>query len=221
MQIVLDTETTGLRAGEDELLQVSILEAASGRTLLDAYVRPTRATSWEQAQAVNGISPEMVANAPRIEELLPTLNQILQQTETVIGYNTNFDLSFLRAAGVELPETLGIVDVMADFAPIYGEWSEKYGAYRWQKLSTCAAYYKYDWGSDAAHNSLADCRATLHCWRRMQADGRKQDAGQRPNGQQQTASQQTISQQAAPKQADQQPQKPHRQNPHRHRGMER
>ena len=56
---------------------------------------------------------------------------------------------------------------MMDFAPIYGEWSEYHGDYKWQSLSTCAAYYGYDWGEDKAHDSLADCKATLFCYNRI------------------------------------------------------
>ena len=39
-----------------------------------------------------------------------------------------------------------------------------YESYKWQKLTTCANYYNYNWGDDTAHDSLADCRATLYCY---------------------------------------------------------
>lgn len=38
---------------------------------------------------------------------------------------------------------------------------------RWPKLWSAAAACDYDWADEAAHNSLGDCRATLHvlkCW---------------------------------------------------------
>lgn len=56
---------------------------------------------------------------------------------------------------------------MQDFAPIYGEWSEYYESYKWQKLVKCAAYFGYIWGADKAHDSLADCRATLFCYKKI------------------------------------------------------
>ena len=46
--IVLDTETTGLNAAEDELLQVSIIDN-EGAVLFDSYIRPTQHTEWAEA----------------------------------------------------------------------------------------------------------------------------------------------------------------------------
>ena len=52
---------------------------------------------------------------------------------------------------------------MEQFAEIYGEWSEWHQNYKWQKLTKAAEYFGYDWGRQKgkAHNSLADCFATL------------------------------------------------------------
>lgn len=114
------------------------------------------------------ITPEMVADKPCIYERLPEIIAILQGADRVIGYNTQFDLRMLKAVGAILPKHTPVVDVMADFAPIYGEYKENYGSYKWQKLTVCADYYGYDWGEDSAHDSLADCRATLYCYQKMQ-----------------------------------------------------
>lgn len=103
-----------------------------------------------------------------MNERLPEIIAILQGAERVIGYNTQFDLSMLAAVGASLPKDTPVVNVMLDFAPIYGEYNEEHGSYRWQKLTVCADYYNYDWGSDTAHDSLADCRATLFCYQKMQ-----------------------------------------------------
>lgn len=40
-KIVIDTETTGLNAKTDELLQVSIIDT-DGNVLFDSYFKPTR-----------------------------------------------------------------------------------------------------------------------------------------------------------------------------------
>ena len=165
--IVIDTETTGLDPDKDELLQVSIIDV-DGNKLFDSYFKPC-VRSWDSAQTVNGISPEMVQDAPRISEKVVELNCILHGAERIIGYNTNFDLDFLEASGLSIPDDTIIIDVMADFAPIYGEYSEKHGGYKWQKLITAASYFDYDWNSrpHGAHNSLADCYATLYVYKKM------------------------------------------------------
>lgn len=164
--ITLDTETTGLYPSEEaEILQLSIINQ-DGDVLINEYFKPIFAQTWERAMSVNHITPEMVADKPCIYERLPEILAILQGADRVIGYNTQFDLSMLEAVGAMLPTDTPVVDVMEDFAPIYGLY--KNGCYRWQKLTTCAAYYGYDWGDDTAHDSLADCRATLFCYQKMQ-----------------------------------------------------
>lgn len=164
--IVLDTETTGLRSSVDELLQVSIIDS-EGNTLFDEYINPLVATHWDDATAINGITPKMVSDKHNIIEHKQELIDILNSTDVIVGYNTQFDLSFLSSVGIE-NKNAKVVDVMLDFAPIYGEWSENYGCYKWQKLITCANYYNYDWGQDIAHNSLSDCKATLFCYQQLQ-----------------------------------------------------
>ena len=164
--IIIDTETTGLQAGLDEILQLSIIDTEDN-TLYDGYFKPENHTSWEEAGRVNGITPEMVANCPSFKSELSKINDIFQDCEEIIGYNTPFDIGFLEASGVTIPETVTFIDVMREFAPIYGEWSEKHQCYKWQKLTVCANYYGFDWKSMAAHNSLADCCATLFCYKQI------------------------------------------------------
>lgn len=164
-EIVIDTETTGLNADTDELLQVSIIDS-QGNTLFNSYIKPLFTENWDGAMAVNHITPEMVANAPNIIEVKQEINKIINSANLIVGYNTDFDLSFLSAVGIENSKAT-VIDVMQDFADIYGEWSDKYGCNKWQKLTKCAEYYGYDWENDTAHDSLADCRATLYCYKKM------------------------------------------------------
>ena len=164
--IILDTETTGLTAGEDEILQLSIIDE-NGNTVYNSYFRPTFHKSWSGAEMINGISPEMVSDCSTFESELRNIIPIFLSAKKIIGYNTSFDLGILKTYGVYPNPQAEIVDVMRDFAPIYGEWSEHYEDYKWQKLITCADYYGYDWGEDRAHDSLADCRATLYCYKKI------------------------------------------------------
>ena len=164
--IVVDTETTGLDCSVDELLQVSIISDTK-EVLYNSYLKPLRTEEWKEAERVNGISPDMVKDSPTVLTECVEINNIVSQADVIIGYNTQFDLDFLSSVGIE-NEKAEVVDVMLDFAEVYGEWSENYGCYKWQKLTTCAEYYNYDWGEDNAHNSLSDCRATLFCYQQLQ-----------------------------------------------------
>lgn len=157
--IVFDTETTGLNSTYDELLQVSMIDG-NGAALFNSYIRPQRHDSWNEAEAVNHISPEMVRNAPMISEVREEISSLFSNAELLVSYNGGFDTDFLIVGGVLVPEIIPHIDVMREFAPIYGDWNDYFGSYTWKKLIVAAAYYRYDWSS-APHDSLSDCRATL------------------------------------------------------------
>lgn len=163
--IVFDLETTGMYAPDDEVLQISIIDG-DGNTLINQYVHPGWTKSWSKAQNIHGISPETVADAPYAYELIPCVKGIFQSAHTLISYNGDFDLEFLNYWGIDASGKKHI-DVMDEFAPIYAEWDEKHGGYRWQKLVTCARYYGYEF---KAHNSLEDVKATLFCYKKIVAD---------------------------------------------------
>lgn len=55
---------------------------------------------------------------------------------------------------------------MLEFAPIYGEWSDYFGDYKWQKLTTCTEYFEYIY---PPHDALADVRATLFAYKEIEA----------------------------------------------------
>lgn len=164
--ICFDVETTGLSPYADEILQLSIIDG-DGEVLFNEYIKPQRLKSWEAAQKIHGISPEMVGKKKCIDEYVIQLNHIFSSVELIIGYNINtFDLHFLSEAGIFVPAEILTYDVMLEFAPIYGEWDYYRKDYRWQKLEVCARYYNYT-GNVAYHDSLEDVRATLHCFHSM------------------------------------------------------
>ena len=175
--IVIDTETTGLNAARDEILQLSIIDL-DGNVLFDSYFKPQRAREWRDAERIHGISPEMVDNAPSIEAKLPVINEIVYCADTIIGYNTYFDIDFFLWSGGIIADDAEIVDVMRDFAPIYGEWSCFWNRYKWQKLSTCAEYYGYKF---KAHDSLEDAKATLYCYQQMQQEKQSEQEPENKN----------------------------------------
>lgn len=158
--ICLDTETTGV-GYDDEILQLSIMDGR-GEVLFNDHFRPKAVTEWPEAQMVHGISPEAVAQCPHIDSCIPRINEILSNAELIIGYNLDFDLSFIRLAGITVPEGINQFDVMPEFAEIYGEWHQYRRTYKWQKLSACADYFGYEGSS--FHDSLEDVRATLFCY---------------------------------------------------------
>lgn len=169
---VIDTETTGLEPGRDRILQVSVLDGDGG-VLFDSLVHPCGVSSWPEAQRIHGITPDMVRGAPSMAELRPALDRVMAGAGLIVGYNTGFDLSFLRASGVVVPDA-AVCDVMADYAPIAGEWADWADDWKWQKLSSCARHYGYAF---RPHDSLEDARATLYCCRMVAWDQLMRNAG--------------------------------------------
>ena len=162
--IVLDTETTGLNATEDELLQVSIIDN-EGTVLFDSYIRPTQHTEWAEAERVNHITPEMVANSPTIEEVMPEINDILKRYDKIVGYNVRFDADFLKNNGAEFADNTNFVDSMKIFSLYFSADNKRC------KLTEAADYFCYDWSEHKeAHNSLGDCFATLYVYKKLTTD---------------------------------------------------
>ncbi len=167
--LCFDTETTGVVPGS-EILQLSMMDGR-GEVLFDEYIRPVRAKEWPGAERVHHISPEMVADKESMDFHRSRIEEILENARIYVGYNVLFDIKMLKYAGFSMDpfhrNEVRVIDVMRNFAPVYGDWNPAKNSYRWQKLETCAAYYEYDWGNEKAHGALADTRATLYCFKRM------------------------------------------------------
>ena len=164
--VVFDIETTGLSFENDEIIQLSIIDGNSN-VLFNEYIKPTHVTEWDEAAAINGITPELVADKPTLEAYIPRLNEIMGNAELIVGYNSDhFDMTFLRNAGIVIPEETPTYDVMNEFSSVFGEWNDYRNDFRWQRLANCAEYYGYQ-GDGNFHDSLEDVRATLHCFNAM------------------------------------------------------
>lgn len=83
--IVFDTETTGVTE-DDEIIQLSIIDG-NGKTLINEYVHPYWKKDWAAAARVNGITPEMVKDAPYPHDLIPKVKGIFEATDLLIAYN--------------------------------------------------------------------------------------------------------------------------------------
>lgn len=164
--IVLDFETTGFPESGGEVLQIAVINDKD-ETLMSELCRPENVTEWKEAQAIHGITPEMVKDKPTFKELLPKLKEIIDSVAAVVIYNVGFERGILRFTyGVELEVPL--IDAMEMFAEVYGDWSEYWQTYRFQKLETAARYYGYEY---KAHDALEDVRATRFVYEKMKEAG--------------------------------------------------
>ena len=166
--IILDTETTGLNPAVDEILELSIINT-KGEKILDEYYKPVKCTTWPGAEAVHHISPAEVEKKNPILCDKELIESYINSADMIIGYNVNYDLNMIKAAGIYVDVNIKVVDLMPIFAEIYGEWNDYYQSYKFKSLSVCADYYGYEWVGKP-HCSLSDCYATLFVAKKMMED---------------------------------------------------
>lgn len=182
----VDVETTGLDPRSDEILQIAVVYG-DGSVAINALTRSARHQSWPRAEAIHGITPEMVKGAPPIADVSARVAEALGGADLLVGYNLVFDIAFLEAAGIALP-TCERFDVMREFAPVANRRVRGAGgnrSYRFQTLEACAKRYGYVGSPGRAsrpHDALNDTQAALHCFYAMLEDdgSRYARAGQVP-----------------------------------------
>ncbi len=94
--VVIDFETTGLDAIKNELIEVSALKYV-GRNFVDSYItliKPKIKIPYYITQ-INGITNEMVKDAPSIEEVIPRLVDFIGPS-VLVAHNAAFDMKFLK-----------------------------------------------------------------------------------------------------------------------------
>lgn len=174
--IYLDTETTGLDPWSDDVLEITLL-ADDGTIELDTLVKPPAArTDWKAAEKIHHITPEMVANAPALTDLVPTLVEIFSRYTDLVIYNRDYDLPFLQRAYIDAemggyaPIHLKSHCAMKDYAEEIGDWNDYRNDFKWHKLTAAAAHVGHVWEGQA-HRALADCQATRSVWHWLQQQG--------------------------------------------------
>lgn len=156
--LVLDTESTGLDPSCDEVLEIAIVDL-DGQVLLESLVQPVHTESWPAAEAIHGITPRMVATAPRLIDLRPRIEALVKGKDVII-YNVGFDVGLLGSA---LSSARSLQCCMQAWSEHMGEWSDYHGNYRWFTLADAANAIDYDWPSQA-HRALADALACRAIW---------------------------------------------------------
>lgn len=96
---VFDTETTGLSPSEgDEIISIGAVRIVNGRLLrqecYEQLIDPRRPVRKE-SQSVHGITPQMLAGQPTIEQVLPVFHRFAEDT-VLVAHNAAFDMRFLQ-----------------------------------------------------------------------------------------------------------------------------
>jgi DNA polymerase III subunit alpha, Gram-positive type len=96
--VVFDTETTGLDAKLDRIIEFGAIKYVKGKPVDEfwSFVR-TDIELTENIRNLTGISQEMIADAPKIEAVLPQFLKFIRGS-ILVAHNAEFDMSMLHAA---------------------------------------------------------------------------------------------------------------------------
>lgn len=155
--LFFDLEMTGVYE-RDEILSVSIVDG-NGTPLFDTLVRPTRCKRWKKTEKIHGITPEMVANAPTIEEIAPTLKEILANADRLIAYGTSTDYMQLAKLYKKREDKQRLREKMLDCAAEFSHYVSEYElSLTHRSLTDAMQCFSLDW-QGTAHTSAADAHA--------------------------------------------------------------
>ncbi len=118
-EIIFDTETTGLDAAVDRIIELGGVELVNrfptGRTF-HAYINPEGRAIHADAQAVHGITEAQLADKPVFAAILDDFLAFIEDA-SLVAHNASFDMAFINAEfnrlGVQNVESERVVDTLA------------------------------------------------------------------------------------------------------------
>ncbi|MBR1905494.1 MAG: topoisomerase DNA-binding C4 zinc finger domain-containing protein [Clostridiales bacterium] len=150
--ILFDLETTGLSTENDQVVEISALKITDGKITdeFSTLVNPGIHIPY-QASSINGITDDMVKEAPDMEHALKDFISFIGDS-ILVGHNIKrFDLGFIQRDAVRYfgrQLTNGYVDTLI--------LSRKYLPDLYSH-SLCSLADHYDISYEGAHRALADC----------------------------------------------------------------
>jgi len=162
---IIDTETTGLDDNA-EIVEIAIIDK-EGNTLINQLVKPTKRIPQE-ATDIHGITNDEVKKAPSFKTIWPKVRKLLKEYQPIVVYNADFDIQMIRQSCQKYGTTPKLERftwhcAMNQYSYFYGEWSDYWGNYCWQKLITATRWASRFLNCDhhGTHRALNDCKNTL------------------------------------------------------------
>ena len=158
--VVFDIETTGFNPGSDAITEIAAVKVKDGIVLdeFSTFVNPERNIPKE-VQELTHITPDMVKDAPKIEEALKEFLDFSKDC-VIVAHNARFDTSFINyyadKCGYEKPKH--IIDTLAISR-------EMFEGYENHKLGTIAENLGIE--LENAHRAINDARATAKVFIKM------------------------------------------------------
>lgn len=155
-QIVLDTETTGLKPEEGHrIIEIGALEmidrSLTGRQF-HQYLNPDRQVEVDAVE-VHGLSDEFLEDKPRFIEVAHEFIEFIRGAELVI-HNASFDVGFLDAELARLDEPVRISDLAQVLDTL--ELAREMHPGQRNNLDTLCRRYEVDNSNRTLHGALLD-----------------------------------------------------------------
>ncbi len=160
--VVFDIETTGLDPSFFEIIEISALKVEKGVIIdqFDSLIKPEERID-EFITELTGITNEMVAEAPSIEEVLPAFMDFIKD-EILIGHNISaFDINFIY----DNLEYLGIDLITNDFVDTLRLSRILLPNEKHHRLKDLSKIFNID--STGSHRALKDSEISLEVYNRL------------------------------------------------------
>ena len=97
IEVILDTETTGLSADKDRIVEIACIELSNHiptKNIFHTFINPETKVSAD-AFSVHGYSDEFLSNKPKFKEIVKNFLDFIKDKKLII-HNADFDLGFLN-----------------------------------------------------------------------------------------------------------------------------
>lgn len=169
--VIYDLETTGISTRNDDVVEISAVKVKSGSVVeeFSSLVNPQRPIPFAASQ-VNGITDDMVREAPVFEEVFMRFIDFIEDLP-LVGHNiNNFDMKFLyRDARKFWNKTIG--NDYIDTLPMAKQLLPELDHHRLVDLAE-----HYNISSEGAHRALNDCRMNQKVYEFLKGELKKTDS---------------------------------------------
>ncbi|WP_269532935.1 DNA polymerase III subunit epsilon [Chitinimonas sp. BJYL2] len=158
-QIILDTETTGLRVEDgNRILEIAAVEMVNRKLSppdahLHRYINPER-DSEEGALNVHGLTTDFLADKPKFADIVDEFLDFVRGSELII-HNAPFDVAFLNmelgklGRGKITDYVTGIIDTLKDAKELFPG--------KRNSLDALCDRFEIDRSGRTLHGALIDC----------------------------------------------------------------
>lgn len=160
--VVFDLETTGISCTRDSIIEISAVKVKQKKATdtFSTLVNPQRSIPY-QATKVNGITDEMVEDAPLLEEALADFLEFIGDF-VLVGHNIQaFDLNFIYRDA----QNLFGKEIKNDYIDTLHMARRCLPQLSHHKLTDLAAYFHIS--TAGAHRALNDCIMNQKCYEKM------------------------------------------------------